>query len=198
MEKRIPFFHFQSVKSVAKAIDPYLKTMDKLKGDVLAIKETYEAKQAKLKAEFEEKAAKVKQEYDNCQLQIESLETGILQVTGFHVADLVKKVIEPTGKTDPKTGKPIKVTKYLPTDIVSYDETSKEYVISVPDAEQPDHGMPAGSEDDAVVPPTTEDTAGSDYDKDAEVIAEQQEATEEVNENADANAESPAGQMPWD
>lgn len=196
MEKRIPFFHFQSVKSVAKAIDPYLKTMDKLKGDVLAIKEAYEAKQAKLKAEFEEKAAKVKQEYDNCQLQIESLETGILQVTGFHVAELVKKVIEPTGKTDPKTGKPIKVTKYLPTDIVSYDETAKEYVISVPDAEQPDHDMPAGSEDDAVVPPTTEDTAGNDYDKDAETLETHEEESE--REAAEAEAEIPAGQMPWD
>lgn len=196
MKKRIPFFHFQSVKSVAKAIDPYLKTMDKLKGDVLAIKEAYEAKQAKLKAEFEEKAAKVKQEYDNCQLQIDSLETGILQVTGFHVAELVKKVIEPTGKTDPKTGKPIKVTKYLPTDIVSYDETSKEYVISVPDAEQPDHDMPAGSEDDAVVPPTTEDTAGSDYDKDAETLETHEEESEK--EAAEAEAETPAGQLPWD
>ena len=105
MEKRIPFFHFQSVKSVAKAIDPHLKTMTKLKNNVLAIKEEYDAKQAKLKAEVEEKAAKVKQEYDACQLQIDSLETGILQITGFHVADLVKKVIEPTGKTDAKTGK---------------------------------------------------------------------------------------------
>lgn len=192
MEKRIPFFHFQSVKSVAKAIDPYLKTMDKLKGDVLAIKEAYEAKQAKLKAEFEEKAAKVKQEYDNCQLQIESLETGILQVTGFHVAELVKKVIEPTGKNDPKTGKPIKVTKYLPTDIVSYDETTKEYVISVPDAEE-----------ETVVPPTTEDTAGSDYDKDAESFREESGTTDQQEDNQEvpavaAQPASEAGQMPWD
>ena len=192
MEKRIPFFHFQSVKSVAKAIDPYLKTMDKLKSDVLAIKEAYEAKQAKLKAEFEEKAAKVKQEYDNCQLQIDSLETGILQVTGFHVAELVKKVIEPTGKTDPKTGKPIKVTKYLPTDIVSYDETAKEYVISVPDAEG-----------ETVVPPTTENTAGSDYDKDAESFQEESSTTDQQEDNqkvsaVDAQPASEAGQMPWD
>lgn len=192
MEKRIPFFHFQSVKSVAKAIDPYLKTMDKLKGDVLAIKEAYEAKQAKLKAEFEEKAAKVKQEYDNCQLQIDSLETGILQVTGFHVNELVKKVIEPTGKTDPKTGKPIKVTKYLPTDIVSYDETAKEYVISVPDAEE-----------ETVVPPTTEDAAGSDYDKDAESFQEESGTTDQQEDNqevsaVDAQPASEAGQLPWD
>ena len=185
MEKRIPFIHFQSVKSVAKAIDPHLKTMAKLKNSVLAIKEEYETKQAKLKAEFEEKAAKVKQEYDNCQLQIDSLETGILQITGFHVADLVKKVIEPTGKTDPKTGKPIKVTKYLPTDIVSYDENAKEYVISVPDEGE--------NAPETVVPPTAEDTAGSDYDKDAETIQEQQEAIDKVNDNAEAGDDN----MPW-
>lgn len=189
MEKRIPFFHFQSVKSVAKAIDPHLKTMTKLKNSVLAIKEEYDAKQAKLKAEFEEKAAKVKQEYDACQLQIDSLETGILQITGFHVADLVKKVIEPTGKTDPKTGKPIKVTKYLPTDIVSYDEATKEYVITVPE------------EGEAVVPPTTEDTAGSDFDKDAETFHEpegtdEQPAEEDVPEAAEEQERK--DEMPWD
>lgn len=186
MEKRIPFFHFQSVKSVAKAIDPYLKTMDKLKGDVLAIKEAYEAKQAKLKAEFEEKATKVKQEYDNCQLQIDSLETGILQMTGFHVAELVKKVIEPTGKTDPKTGKPIKVTKYLPTDIVSYDENTKEYVVTVSD-----EGEQAA---ETVVPPTVEG-AGSDYDKDAKVLETHEEESEK--EAAEAEAENKP-ELPWD
>lgn len=196
MEKRIPFFHFQSAKSVAKAIDPHLKTMTKLKNSVLAIKEEYDAKQAKLKAEFEEKAAKVKQEYDNCQLQIDSLETGILQITGFHVADLVKKVIEPTGKTDPKTGKPIKVTKYLPTDIVSYDKDTKEYVITLPE------------EGETVVPPTTEDTAGSDYDKDAESFQEPEadnakepaEEGEAVSEVADesSNGQKQAPEMLWD
>lgn len=196
MEKRIPFFHFQSVKSVAKAIDPHLKTMTKLKNSVLAIKEEYDAKQAKLKAEFEEKAAKVKQEYDACQLQIDSLETGILQITGFHVNDLVKKVIEPTGKTDPKTGKPIKVTKYLPTDIVSYDDATKEYVITVPE------------EGETIVPPTTEDTAGSDYDKDAETFRESEAniseesagGTGEVSEVADelSDEQERKDEMPWD
>ena len=189
MEKRIPFFHFQSVKSVAKAIDPYLKTMDKLKSDVLAIKEAYDAKQAKLKAEFEEKATKVKQEYDNCQLQIDSLETGILQMTGFHVADLVKKVIEPTGKTDAKTGKPIKVTKYIPTDIVSYDEAAKEFVVSIKEED--------AEPSEAVVPPTTEDVAGSDYDKDAEALDTHEEESEKEAAEAEVeNAVDP--NLPWD
>jgi len=112
------------------------------------------------------------------------------------VADLVKKVIEPTGKTDPKTGKPIKVTKYLPTDIVSYDEATKEYVITVPE------------EGETVVPPTTEDTAGSDFDKDAEAFQESEASiseepatdTEEISGVADepSNEQERKNEMPWD
>ena len=65
----------------------------------------------------------------------DSLEAGIVSVIGFHVSDLVKKVIEPTGAND-KFGKPIKVTKYLPTDIVSYDEQKKVYVIETPSTDE--------------------------------------------------------------
>jgi hypothetical protein len=194
MEKRIKFFHFQSVIAVAKAIDPHLRTLATQKKKVAILKEEYDAKMAKLKAEFEAKAAKIKEEYDSSQSQIDSLETGILQNIGFHVTDLVKKVIEPTGKLD-KAGKPIKETKYLPTDIVTYDKDTKEYVITIPDAEQPDHDMPAGTEE-CIVPPTTEDAAGSDYDKDAEKLEIHEEESEK--EAAETEAENPAGQMPWD
>ena len=187
MEKRIKFFHFQSVIAVAKAIDPHLKTLATQKKKVAALKDEYDAKIAKLKAEFEAKASKIKEEYDSSQSQIDSLETGILQNIGFHVTDLVKKVIEPTGKTDPKTGKPIKVTKYLPTDIVSYDENTKEYVVTVPD-----EGKQAA---ETVVPPTTEDTAGSDYDKDAETLETPEEESERVA--AEAEAENKP-ELPWD
>lgn len=135
MEKRISFFQFQSVKNVAKAIDPKLRERATLQKKAIALKEEIEAKQAKLQQEIDEKTAKLKAEFDNCETQINLLEAGIVQTLGFHVADLVKKVIEPTGKTDAKTGKPLTVTKYLPTDIVSYDETTKEYVITTPDEE---------------------------------------------------------------
>lgn len=183
MEKRIPFFHFQSVKAVAKAIDPHLKTLDSLKKKALALKEEYEEKQAKLKRDFDEKAGKVKQEFDAEMTQINALESGILQVTGCHVAELVKKVIEPTGKTDPKTGKPIKVTKYVPTDMVSYDESSKEFIVAIPDGD-----MPAGedmSPEPTEVPSTEEEIAGSDYDKDAEEYLQSQEAAEESSDDND-------------
>ena len=110
MEKRISYQQFQSVRSVAKAIDPIYR---------------------KLKP-IEEKIKALAEEYKGYQAQIDALEAGILQIIGFHVSDLVKKVIEPG--VDGK-GNPIKTTKYLPTNIVSYDEQHKQYIITVPDNE---------------------------------------------------------------
>lgn len=108
MEKRISYSQFQSVKCVAKACDPLI------------------SKRAKLK----EKIDKLTAEYDGCDTQIKSLEAGIVSVIGFPVDKLVKKVIEPGIDVN---GMPKKTTKYLPTDIVSYDEKHKQYIISVDD-----------------------------------------------------------------
>lgn len=108
MEKRISYSQFQSVKCVAKACDPLI------------------SKRAKLK----EKIDKLTAEYDGCNTQIKSLEAGIVTVIGFPVDMLVKKVIEPGVDVN---GLPKKTTKYLPTDIISYDEKHKQYIISVDD-----------------------------------------------------------------
>ena len=88
------------------------------------------------------------------------------------------------------------MTKYLPTDIVSYDETTKEYVISVPD------------ENETIVPPTTEDAAGSDFDKDAESFRESEANiseepatdTEKISGVADgpSDEQERKDEMPWD
>ena len=137
MEKRISFFQFQSVKNVAKAIDPKLKEKATLQKKAIALKQELEAKQAKLQKEIDEKTSKMEQEFKDCQTQIDLLEAGIVQTLGFHVSDLVKKVIEPTGKTDAKTGKTLTVTKYIPTDIVSYDEKAKEFVVTISDENVP-------------------------------------------------------------
>lgn len=108
MEKRISFDQFQSVKRVAQACNPLIVKRDKLKTKMEALKA----------------------EYDSYDTQIASLEAGIKQVVGFRVEELVKKVIEPGIDAN---GQPKKTTKYLPTDIVSYDEEKKQFVISVPD-----------------------------------------------------------------
>lgn len=135
MEKRISYQQFQSVKSVAKAIDPIVRKKETLERNLL----------------------KLKEEYMGCKAQIDALEAGIVNIIGFHVTDLVKKVIEPG--VDGK-GNAIKTTKYLPTSIVSYDEQKKQYVIHIPDAEGTNVAEP-------IVPPTTADGPGSDFDVDA-------------------------------
>lgn len=114
MEKRISYSQFQQVKSAAKMIDPLQRKMQPLRKKI-------EGLVAELKS---------------YQTQVDALEAGIVSILGFHVSDLVKKVIEPTGKTD-ANGKPLTVTKYLPTSIVSYDEQKKEYVINPMTIETP-------------------------------------------------------------
>jgi predicted transcriptional regulator len=171
MEKRISYSQFQQVKSAAKMIDPCTSKIESLKKKIMPLVE----------------------EMKGYQTQIDALEQGIVSVLGFHVAELVKKVIEPTGKTD-ANGKPIKVTKYLPTDIVSYDEQKKQYVIQIADNEE------------TIVPPTTENVAGSDFDKDKEETSFQEPETtveaegEAVSELATEPAneqEAEAGDLPW-
>lgn len=116
MEKRISYSQFQSVKRVAQACDPLMVKREKIR----------------------EKIESLEQQYKDYDTQIASLEAGIKQVVGFRVQELIKKVIEPGIDAN---GQPKKTTKYLPTDIVSYDEDKKQYVITTPDddnkAEEP-------------------------------------------------------------
>lgn len=120
MEKRISYDQFMAVKRVAQAVNPLITKRNK-------------AKEAMDKAQAD---------YDSFNAQVEGLQSGIKQYVGFDVEQLVKKVIEPavnedgTPKTD-KNGKTSKVTKYVPTDIVSYDKENKQYIITIPDAEEP-------------------------------------------------------------
>ena len=155
MEKRISYSQFQQVKSAAKMMDPNMRKIESLMNKIKPLEEEI----------------KTLQSLNN------ALEEGIVKVIGVPVYQLVKKVIEPTGAVG-KDGKPIKVTKYLPTDAVSYDEQKKQYVIQIAD----------GEED--IVPPTTENVAGSDFDKDAEALEIHEEESEKEA------AEQEVG-LPW-
>ena len=155
MEKRISYSQFQQVKSAAKMMDPNMRKIESLMNKIKPLEEEI----------------KTLQSLNN------ALEEGIVKVIGVPVYQLVKKVIEPTGAVG-KDGKPIKVTKYLPTDAVSYDEQKKQYVIQIADAEE------------TIVPPTTENVAGSDFDKDAEAL----EIHEEESEKEAAEREV---SLPW-
>lgn len=159
MKKEISYSQFQQVKSAAKMIDPNLRKIEALKKKIMPL------------------VAEMKQ----YQALNDSLEAGIVSVIGFHVSDLVKKVIEPTGATD-KFGKPTKVTKYLPTDIVSYDEQRKVYVIETTEnANTLTTETPASSEEASTF--------------------HSEEAEPEVSEMADAPAneqETEGNGMPWE
>ena len=178
MEKRISYSEFQQAKSVAKAIAPLISKKDKIQAQIDGLDEEFkkkaEEKLAKLKEdlklELAEKRASLELQMQNKENDIALFETGIVSMLGVHVTSIVKKVMEPTGKTDPKTGKPIVVTKYLPTDIVAYDEQAKQYVITLPDDEE------------TIVPPTTEDVSGSDFDADVENTEELVEETVPVED----------------
>ena len=153
MKKEISYSQFQQVKSAAKMIDPNMRKIEALKKKIMPL--VTEMKQY--------------------QALNDSLEEGIVKVIGFHVTDLVKKVIEPTGATG-KDGKPIKVTKYLPTDIVSYDEQRKVYVIETTE----------NANTPTTETPTTSEEAVNFHSKEAEP---------EVSEMA---AEPEENGMPWE
>lgn len=110
MEKRISFDEFQSVKRVAQACNPLKVKRDKVMDKINALQAEYKS-------------------YDT---QISALEAGIKSIIGFRTEELVKKVIEPGVD---KNGKETKTTKYVPTDIVTYDKDHKQYVINIPDEE---------------------------------------------------------------
>lgn len=161
MKKEISYSQFQQVKSAAKMIDPNMRKIEALKKKIMPLVE----------------------EMKQYQALNDSLEAGIVSVIGFHVSDLVKKVIEPTGATG-KDGKPIKVTKYLPTDIVSYDEQRKVYVIETPSTDE------INAE---VEQKLAEEQKAADF--------HSEEAESEVPEMADAPAdeqEAEGNGMPWE
>lgn len=130
MKKSISFDEFQSVKRVAQACNPLKVKRDKVQAKIEALQAEYNA-------------------YDT---QISALEAGIKSIIGFRTEELVKKIIVPG--TD-KNGKEIKTTKYVPTDIVTYDKDKKQYVITTPD-------IPEANED------TNVSDAGEDVSEDAQ------------------------------
>lgn len=163
MEKRISFDQFQSVKRVAQACNPLMVKREKIKVKIEALAKEYK-------------------DYDT---QIASLEAGIKQVVGFRVEELVKKVIEPGVDAN---GQPKKTTKYLPTDIVSYDETKKQFIVSIPDEESEDVETKSFSESEETAPSSEEnnmETSTEELDTNTEAENEDTQAVETEDVPAD-------------
>ena len=163
MEKRISFDQFQSVKRVAQACNPLMVKREKIKAKIEALNK----------------------EYNDYDTQIASLEAGIKQVVGFRVEELVKKVIEPGVDAN---GQPKKTTKYLPTDIVSYDEKHKQYVITIPNT-NPESEPKSSSESEKAASPSEEnnmETSTEEPDTNTEAENEDTQAVETEDVPTDA------------
>ena len=81
------------------------------------------------------KAEKLKAKITELNEELEMTESAIMQwdgaiinMTGFRSSDLIKRVVEPTGKTD-GDGRTLTVTKWVPSDIVKFDEERNVYCI---------------------------------------------------------------------
>lgn len=138
---------------------------------IAAIKRTAQnvAQFVNKKERINAKIAELEAEKASYQPMIDAFQGPIKEMTGgYTTEDLVKKEVIKTGKFDPKTGKEIIQTRYA----LKYPET--------------------------VIPPTTEDGFGSDYDLDKEKV--QMEA-EHADEMRDAEYEEVAASLdeedPW-
>ena len=54
---------------------------------------------------------------------------AIVRMTGYSSEQLIKRVVEPSGKVD-ANGKPLTITKWIPTEIVSFNAENNTSVIA--------------------------------------------------------------------
>lgn len=112
------------------------------------------------KAKLVKKMAEMQEELDSIQVQLDSFQAPIKEATGgYTTEDLVKRVIEDTGKVD-KDGKPIKQTKY----VLLYPDTIIPPTEESDDSAESSVNTPAeGTEySEAEVAEGTETTQGED------------------------------------
>lgn len=111
MKKEISVRSFASIKRVAMNVNPLVTKKNKL-------------------------IAKTKEMQDEIELlnkEIEGHEMGIMALTGgYKSEDLLTKVVTKLDKLD-KNGKPLTETKYIPTDLVEYDDIKKVYYVGSED-----------------------------------------------------------------
>lgn len=68
---------------------------------------------------------------------------AIVRMTGYSSEQLIKRVVEPSGKTD-ANGKPLTITKWVPTELVSFNAETNTYVIAdIPAEDSSETAAPA-------------------------------------------------------
>lgn len=83
------------------------------------------AKKAKLEAKIKE----LQEELDATDAAIMQFDSAIVSMTGYKSSDLIRRVVEPTSKTT-EDGRLLTITKWVPTDIVVFDEEKNVYVVN--------------------------------------------------------------------
>ena len=126
--KKLTIRNFAAIKRIAQNVNP------------LVVRKNRMLAQAK----------KILLEVKEIEEEIKGYEAGVVALTGGYQSEaLVTKVVENTGKLD-KDNAPIKVTKYIPTNLVTFNEEENCYYIpdfkKEEDVEAPQAETPAQTE----------------------------------------------------
>lgn len=176
MEKKFSKSEIATIKRIAQNVAPFIAKRNKIQKQLEEKKETVEQQVREMVAKRLEKLeAKAEEEIKNYQTIIDSLQSYVVNLTGYCVEDLVTRKTEGTGKIDSNTGKEVMRTIFT----LKYPETV------IPAMEMPEHG--------------------NDYDIDAqqaeaEAIQEEVLAAEDFNNEDSAARESASEPDPfnWD
>ena len=96
------------------------------------------------KQRLEAQIADLQNQLAEANASIAEWDGAIVRMTGYSSEQLIKRVVEPSGKTD-ANGKPLTITKWVPTELVSFNEETNTYVITdIPTDGGSEAAAPAG------------------------------------------------------
>ena len=96
------------------------------------------------KQRLEAQIADLQNQLAEANASIAEWDGAIVRMTGYSSEQLIKRVVEPSGKTD-ANGKPLTATKWVPTELVSFNEETNTYVIAdIPTDGGSEAAAPAG------------------------------------------------------
>ena len=81
------------------------------------------------KQRLEAQIANLQNQLAEANAAIAEWDGAIVRMTGYSSEQLIKRVVEPSGKTD-ANGKPLTITKWVPTELVSFNAENNTYVIA--------------------------------------------------------------------
>ena len=96
------------------------------------------------KQRLEAQIADLQNQLAEANASIAEWDGAIVRMTGYSSEQLIKRVVEPSGRTD-ANGKLLTITKWVPTELVSFNEETNTYVIAdIPTDGGSEAAAPAG------------------------------------------------------